>query len=153
MRKYFFNETITATIYLLFIAAFPFLSVIVQFCFDDRTMYLSYLVAGIAMVYDHAILLKEKVGKRLWFEAIISIVSAIIIAVIAVVKIMQILSNLPNADIVPYGGWDVIFICFLGIIVGINLIEFILYIRHDYKLRFSTNTPQNSNLLIGASKI
>ena len=150
MRKYFFTDTIIAAIYLLFIAAVPFLSVIVQFFLNDRTMYLSYLVAGIAMVYDHAIQLNERVDKRLWYEAIISIAFAIVIALIACIKIMQILSNF---SVVPYGWWDVLFIGFLGIIVGINLVEFILHIRHDYKLRFSTGSPGNSNLLNGASKI
>lgn len=152
MRKYFFNEVITASIYLIFIAAVPFISVISQFFFDDRTMYLSYLVAGISMVYDHVVLFGESINKRLWIEGFISVIFTICIFVVACYKIIQILTN-PNANIVPYGFWDGLFICFLGIIVMINLVEFILCVRHDFKTRFNTNTPQDNNLLLGARKV
>ena len=152
MRKYFFNEVVSASVYLIFIAAIPFLSVIGQFLFNDRTMYLSYLVAGISMVYDHIVLFKEPINKRLWSEAIISILFIAFICVISCYKIMLILTD-PTASIVPYGLWDGFFICFLGIILIINLVEFILCVSHDFKTRFNTNTPQDNNLLVGASKV
>lgn len=104
------------------------------------------------MVYDHIVLLREDINKRLCFEAYISIGFVIGIFLIASFKISQLLANVAS-NVVPYGYADVFFICFLGIIVGINIVEFILFLASDYNGRFNANTPQDNNLLKGAIKV
>lgn len=153
-KKYFFDDVFLSVIYMLFIVAAPFVSVVIQFCFDDRTMYLSYLIASISLAYDHVVIFRDNIGKRLWFEASISFVCLSAAVVIGLSKIMMILTQSSTIQVVPYGFWDILFISILGILVIINVVEFSLLLIHDYRLRYPKKIlNQEQNLIAGAKYI
>lgn len=154
MKSYFFDDALSAIAYIILIVALPVMALIAQLCFNDRTMYLSYLIAGVSLTYDHIIIVKnKKICKRLWIEFITSLSCLFAVAIIASWKIVTLLFRGENTQVVPYGIRDVFFVLILGIVIVIDIIEFCGLIRFDYKQRFPNGNDNGLNLIEGAKNI
>ena len=110
MRKYFFENIFEAVLYLIFISLIPLISVFAQFIIGDKTMYVSYFVAGFAMTYDYFVLFGKSICKRLWWEALIATICLIFTSCIGVTMLTYIW---PNANKIAYTYRD---LCFVGIL-------------------------------------
>ena len=151
MRNYFFDDIFEALMYIVFIVIVQFVSIILQFCSNDKTMYLSYLVAGFAMTYDYLVLFKRTVGKCLWWEAVAALVCFIAVIVAAVVKMTRILDATSDpTSTVTYGFDDFLLVSLLCTMVIINVSELSRIIKHDFNTRFPKSP---STLTHGAQNI
>lgn len=131
----FFEDIFSAIFYLIFIVAAPIISVVLQFSFDDKTLYLSYLIAGFSLTYDYICLLSAKtINKRLWIEAWIAVTCVIAIAIIAIVRLSLIVPKIGQS--ITYETTDFYFILVLGIMVFINIFELGQFARYEYRKRY-----------------
>lgn len=153
MKKYFFDGygIFEALMYIVFIVIVPYVSIILQFYSNDKTMYLSYFVAGFAMTYDYLVLFNRNVGKCLWWEFIAAVVCFISVIVASVVKLSNILATSSTpANAVTYGFNDFLVVSLLCIMVIVNVLEFCRSAKHDYNTRFPKHP---STLTYGAQNI
>lgn len=148
-KNNFFSDSNNAVLYLMFISLIPLISIFAQYAISDRTMYVSSLVAGFSMTYDYFILFKENTCKRLWFEALISSICLIFTTGIGIFKLISLLTG---RLILPYTSCDLIIVFILAIIFLINIVEFVLILKDEYKKKYSEKAG-NSNLINGSLKV
>lgn len=141
MKKYFFDNTFEAVVYLIFISLVPMSSIIMQYILNDRTMYVSCLVAGFAMTYDYIILFKKNIEKRLWIEAIAASIILIVSVIFSVVRLIYNLMS--SVEALSYSSLDLIIVLVLAGMLLINIIEIIFYAKHDYKKRYLSRNDFN----------
>lgn len=147
MRKYFFEDTVEAILYLIFLSLLPMASIGTQYILQDRTMYVSILVAAFAMTYDYIVLLKRKTVKRLFWEAIIATICVIATMCIAIVNLLLLLAKDGN---ITYTIKDMLFSGALVIMVLVNVYEFVLFLKSEYQKKF---VESDDNVVLGAKRV
>lgn len=155
MRKtYFFDDFFFGLLYMLIIVALPVASLCLQFCFNDRTYYLSYFITGLTLSFDHIVLYTNKnIAKRLWVELIVSFLCAVATSVIAIIRISTILTQSQDGQMFTYIPIESLSFLVIGILLIINIVELGLIARCDYRQRYPTKTNNDGLSLIGGARM
>lgn len=148
MKKYFFESIHEAVLYLIFLSLIPLVSIFAQYMVKDKTMYVSFLVAGFAMTYDYFVLFGRKICKRLWWEALISTICLLLTTSLGIVNLILLLTSQEEH---VYGWKDLLFIALLFIVLAINVFEFVLLLKKDYAKKYDES--EETRLVAGAQKV
>ncbi|MBD5098001.1 MAG: LrgB family protein [Clostridiales bacterium] len=156
MRKKtcFFDDLFFGLLYMLVIVAMPIASLCLQFCFNDRTYYLSYFITGLTLSFDHIVLYTNRnIVRRLWVELIVSFLCAVVTSIIAIVKISVILTQNQDGQVFTYAPVESLTFLVVGILLIINIVELGIIAKCDYRQRYPTETNSDGQSLIGGARM
>lgn len=141
-KSCFFEGIFSALIYMVFIVVIPVASVYLQLYYNDKTLYLTLFTTGFAVTYDYISLFERKICKRLWIEAVISIVCVVATSSIGVIHLLSLVKVIGQAVI--YTKKDIFCSLILAVPVCINFIEFAKFIVEDFSKRFASRQESDN---------